>query len=139
DALDARFGSGRPPLRSLYLGGGTPSLLPGVDIARLVAIVERRFGLATDAEVTIEVNPGPDERGNARSLRDAGVTRLSIGAQSLDPTQLARLGRRHAPEDVAAAVEEARAGGIGSVSVDLLYDLPGASLGAWSLDLDAAL
>ena len=138
DALDRRFGP-RPPLASVYLGGGTPSLLSAQTMNAILAVVARRFGLEPGAEVTVECNPGPDERGDARALRDAGVTRLSIGAQSLDPTQLARLGRRHAPEDVAAAVEEARAGGIGSVSVDLLYDLPGASLGDWSLDLDAAL
>ena len=138
EALDRRFGP-RPPLASVYLGGGTPSLLSAQTMNAILAVVARRFGLEPGAEVTVECNPGPDERGDARALRDAGVTRLSIGAQSLDPTQLARLGRRHAPEDVAAAVEEARAGGIGSVSVDLLYDLPGASLGDWSLDLDAAL
>ena len=138
EALDRRFGP-RPPLASVYLGGGTPSLLSAQTMNAILAVVARRFGLEPGAEVTVECNPGPDERGDARALREAGVTRLSIGAQSLDPTQLARLGRRHAPEDVAAAVEEARAGGIGSVSVDLLYDLPGASLGDWSLDLDAAL
>ena len=138
DTLDRRFGP-RPPLASVYLGGGTPSLLSTQTMNAILAVVARRFGLEPGAEVTVECNPGPDERGDARAMRDAGVTRLSIGAQSLDPTQLARLGRRHAPEDVAAAVEEARAGGIGSVSVDLLYDLPGPSLGDWSLDLDAAL
>jgi oxygen-independent coproporphyrinogen-3 oxidase len=138
DALDLGFGS-RPPLASVYLGGGTPSLLPAQTLNAILAVVRDRFGVADDAEVTVECNPGPDERGDARALRDAGVTRLSIGAQSLDAAQLARLGRRHSPEDVAAAVAEARGGGIGSVSLDLLYDLPGSSLEDWSANLDEAL
>jgi putative oxygen-independent coproporphyrinogen III oxidase len=138
DALDRRFGP-RPALASVYLGGGTPSLLPAQSIEALLALVAGRFGLEAGAEVTVECNPGPDERGDARALREAGVTRLSIGAQSLDAAQLAQLGRRHSPEDVAGAVEEARAGGIGSISLDLLYDLPGSSLENWSASLDAAL
>ena len=138
DALDRRFGP-RPPLASVYLGGGTPSLLSAQTMNAILAVVARRFGLEPGAEVTVECNPGPDERGDARALREAGVTRLSIGAQSLDPTQLARLGRRHTPEDVTAAVAGARSGGIGSVSLDLLYDLPGSSLEDWLATLDSAL
>jgi oxygen-independent coproporphyrinogen-3 oxidase len=140
-ALDARWGgfSSRPPLASLYLGGGTPSLLPAATIARLIDLVRRRFGLAPDAEVTLEVNPGPDERGDARAQRDAGVTRLSIGAQSFDPAELRRLGRRHGPDDVATAIGAARGAGIGSISLDLLYDVPGATIAGWSRALDAAL
>ena len=139
DALDARWGRGRPALRSLYLGGGTPSLLPATAVAGLVAQVRDRFWLAADAEVTIEVNPGPAERGDAAALRDAGVTRVSIGAQSLDPAELRRLGRRHAPADVADTVAAAREAGIPSVSLDLLYDVPGQTEAAWGRSLDAAL
>ena len=129
----------RRPLDTLYLGGGTPSLVAPAAIARLIALVGERFGLAPDAEVTLEVNPGPDERGDAGALREARVTRLSIGAQSLDAVELRELGRRHAPEDVAATVAAARAAGVPSVSLDLLYDIPGSSLRAWSRTLDAAL
>jgi putative oxygen-independent coproporphyrinogen III oxidase len=145
DALDARFGppaSGagtRPPLASLYLGGGTPSLLPAVTIASIVELVRARFGLAPDAEVTLEVNPGPDERGDAPAQRAAGVTRLSIGAQSLDGTELRALGRRHSPAAVEATVRAARAAGLDSVSLDLLYDVPGQTQATWSRTLDAAL
>jgi oxygen-independent coproporphyrinogen-3 oxidase len=138
DALDARWGR-RRPLDSLYLGGGTPSLLPPAAIARLIALVVERFGLAQDAEVTLEVNPGPDERGDAGALHDAGVTRLSIGAQSLDAIELRELGRRHAPSDVAETIGAARAAGIQSVSLDLLYDIPGSSLEVWGRTLGAAL
>ena len=106
---------------------------------RLIGIVRERFGLAPGAEVTLEANPGPDERGNARALRDAGVTRLSIGAQSMDLEELRRLGRRHAPGDVAATVTGGRTAGIESISLDLLYDVPGGSLQTWARTLDAAL
>ncbi len=129
----------RPALESVYLGGGTPSLLAPGDVGRLLRLVDGRFGMASDAEVTLEANPGPDERGDARAWRAAGVTRLSIGAQSLDPAELRRLGRRHSPADVAAAVAEARAAGIASVSLDLLYDVPGQTPGSWARTLDGAI
>ena len=141
DALDARWGAPgqRPALDTLYLGGGTPSLLPGDEVARLIALVRARFGLAADAEITIEANPGPDERGDPVALAEAGVTRISFGAQSLDPAELRRLGRRHRPADVADAVAGARAAGIGSINVDLLLDVPGSSLATWIATLETAL
>jgi putative oxygen-independent coproporphyrinogen III oxidase len=139
DALDEAFGVARPPLDTLYVGGGTPSLLPAEAVARLVELVRRRFGLARDAEVSLEANPGPDERGDAAALVRAGIGRLSIGAQSLDSAELRRLGRRHRPEDVGEAVAAARAAGIESVSLDLLYDVPGGSLESWAATLDGAL
>jgi oxygen-independent coproporphyrinogen-3 oxidase len=139
DALDATFGAERQPLASVYLGGGTPSLLPAETVARLLDLIRRRFGIAADAEVTLEANPGPDERGDPRALRAAGVTRLSIGAQAMSATGLRRLGRRHRVVDVVRAVAEARAAGIGSVSLDLLYDVPDATLADWIDTLEAAL
>jgi putative oxygen-independent coproporphyrinogen III oxidase len=138
DALDARFGR-RPPLETVYLGGGTPSLLPAVTVAGLLSRIRDRYGVASGAEVTLEANPGPDERGDAAALSAAGVTRLSIGAQAMSAVGLRRLGRRHRVVDVVTAVADAREGGIGSVSLDLLYDVPDASLGAWIDTLDAAL
>ena len=98
-----------------------------------------RFSVAPGAEVTIEANPGPDERGDLAAFRRAGVTRISFGAQSLDAGELRRLGRRHSPKDVATAVAEARAAGIGSINLDLLYDVPGQSIAAWEATLRAAL
>jgi oxygen-independent coproporphyrinogen-3 oxidase len=141
DALDARWGAPgqRPPLATLYLGGGTPSLLPAATIERLIALVRRRFGLVRNAEITLEANPGPDERGDAAAQLEAGVTRLSIGAQSFDGRELQLLGRRHTPADVAATVVAARAAGMPSLSLDLLYDVPGSSPAAWSRTLDDAL
>jgi oxygen-independent coproporphyrinogen-3 oxidase len=139
DAADAAFGRGREPLRTVYLGGGTPTLVPAASIAAILALVRARFGIADGAEVTIEANPGPDERGVAADLAAAGVNRLSLGAQAMDAGLLRRLGRRHRPADVGDAVREARAAGIGSLSLDLLYDVPGQSLAAWAATLDAAL
>jgi putative oxygen-independent coproporphyrinogen III oxidase len=139
DALDERFGRGRPPLETVYLGGGTPSLLPADAVHGLLDRVRARFGLADTAEVTIEANPGPDERGDARQLRAAGVTRISLGAQSLADPELRQLGRRHRVGDVADAVAAARDGGITSVSLDLLYDIPGSSVASWAATLESAL
>jgi len=139
DALDSRFGSARPALDTLYLGGGTPSLLPSDDLIELIRHVRERYGLAAEAEVTVEANPGPDERGDATALAAAGVTRLSLGAQALDDATLARVGRRHTANDVVSAVAAARAAGLPSVSLDLLYDTPGASLDAWMTTLERAL
>ncbi len=149
DALDARFGlpgpldaagaAARPPLASLYLGGGTPSLLPADAVAELIAGVRARFGLAADAEVTIEANPGPDERGDLAALARAGVTRLSLGAQSLDDGELRALGRRHGAADVGDAVAAAREAGMPAVSLDLLYDLPDQHLATWAATIEGAL
>ncbi len=136
DALDTAFPS-RPPLRSVYLGGGTPSLVPAHAIADLLEHVAARFGTAGDAEVTLEANPGPAEIGDLRALRAAGVTRLSIGAQSLQPAELRRIGRRHRPADVVAGVEAARDAGFDSLSVDLLMDIPGQTLDTWDATLVA--
>ncbi len=138
DALDAS-GTARRPLRSVYLGGGTPSLLPAADVARLLDHVRDRHGIEDGAEVTIEANPGPDERGDLAGFAAAGVTRLSLGAQSMEASELRRLGRRHAPGDVLAAVAEARRAGIGSISVDVLYDVPGQTEATWRHTLEVLL
>ncbi|HEY7701757.1 MAG TPA: coproporphyrinogen-III oxidase family protein [Candidatus Limnocylindrales bacterium] len=143
DALDARFGEPgtrrRPPLRSVYLGGGTPSLLPLEELELILARVRERYGLAGDAEITIEANPGPDERGDPVALRRAGITRISFGAQSFDDTELRKLGRRHRARHVRDAVAAARAAGIGSINVDLLYDIPDTDMSTWMATLDATL
>ncbi len=96
DGLDEAFGPDRAPLETVYIGGGTPSLLPAEAVARLLERIRARFGLAAGAEVTLEANPGPDERGDAVELRAAGVTRLSIGAQSMSDGEL-RASRATAP------------------------------------------
>jgi len=143
ESLDTTHGpvgrAGRPPLDTVYIGGGTPSLLAADVVAELVDRVRARFGLADGAEVTLEANPGPDDRGDLAGFARAGVTRLSLGAQSLDDAELRSLGRRHRAGDVADAVLAARAGGIAQVSLDLLYDLPGQRLATWMGTIEAAL
>ena len=126
-------------LETVYFGGGTPSLLPAEEIAGLIELVRERFGLAGGAEVTIEANPGRDERGDATALRAAGVTRISYGAQALDDATLRSLGRRHRAADVGDAVAAARAAGIESINLDLLYDAPGQSMEGFAATLEGAL
>ncbi len=151
-ALDERFGRPdagnpvppdeprrRPALGSVYFGGGTPSLVPSEWLERLMSTIAARFGIAPGAEVTLEANPGADERGDPASFAAAGVTRVSYGVQSMDGGELRRIGRRHSPEDAAVAVAEARRGGIASINLDLLYDIPGQSVAAWATTLRAAL
>ena len=141
--LEATFGppgtSRRPPLTSVYIGGGTPSLLAPAAVAALLELIEARFGLARDAEVTLEANPGADDLGDLAGFRAAGVVRLSLGAQSLVPAELRRLGRRHTPADVVAAATAARAAGLASLSLDLLYDLPGQTVASWATTVEQAL
>jgi oxygen-independent coproporphyrinogen III oxidase len=145
DVLDERFGrpgrtaGRRSALTSVYLGGGTPSLLPAEALAAIVDRIRRRFWLANGAEVTLEANPGPDERGDPEAHRDIGITRISFGAQSFHPGELSQLGRRHSPADIADAVAAARSAGIGSINLDLLYDVPGQTLATWSESLERAL
>jgi len=138
-ALGERFGAVRAPLTSVYLGGGTPSLMSARQVGELLTAVDARLGISADAEVTLEANPGPDEMGDLAGFRAAGVNRLSIGAQSMDDIELGRLGRRHRAGDVAVAVDGAREAGIGSVSLDLLTDVPGQSLESWRATLGAVL
>lgn len=136
---EIRLRSVHSPLGSVYLGGGTPSLMSAAQVERLLVAADAGFGLAPDAEVTIEVNPGAGERGDLAGFRVAGVNRVSVGAQSFAPSELARLGRRHAPSDIVDTVRAARRAGIANVSLDLLYDVPGQTLGSWRVSLDAAL
>ena len=143
DILDAAFGAPgtkrRRRLASVYIGGGTPSLLPPDEVERILSRVRERYGIADEAEVSLESNPGPDERGDFAALRAAGITRMSFGAQSFDDTELRKLGRRHRARHVGDAVWGARAAGIGSINVDLLYDIPDTTLITWMETLDTAL
>jgi putative oxygen-independent coproporphyrinogen III oxidase len=106
--------------RSLYLGGGTPSLWEPSRVARVIAAVRERFGLAAGAEVTLEANPESCDPARLAAYRDAGVNRVSIGVQSFDEGVLAKLGRRHGPADAERAVRAA-ARVFEDVAVDLIY------------------
>ncbi|MEV7633327.1 radical SAM family heme chaperone HemW [Microbacterium sp. NPDC089318] len=126
------------PLDTVFFGGGTPTLLPPGDLARMLTAVTSAFGIRDGAEVTVEANPDTVTPEVVQTLVDAGVTRLSIGMQSAVPHVLAALDRTHRPENVRTAVDAARDAGL-DVSVDLIYGAPGESLGDWEQSLDAAL
>jgi oxygen-independent coproporphyrinogen-3 oxidase len=131
--------AGRIPASSLFFGGGTPSLLPPEAVASVLSDARHGLGLAPDAEVTLEANPEGLDADRLRAFRAAGVTRLSLGIQSLDDAVLRRLGRTHSAMDAAAAYRAARAAGFDDVSVDLLYASPDQDLATWIQTLETAL
>lgn len=140
-ALARRVLEGAGALRSMdtvFFGGGTPTLLPAGDLARMLGVAVDAFGLSDGAEVTVEANPDTVTPEVAQRLADAGVTRLSIGMQSAVPHVLAALDRTHRPENVRTAVDAAKAAGL-DVSVDVIYGAPGESLADWEASLDAAI
>src|ERR1700690_3662354 len=134
-----RADAARRPLSTVYLGGGTPSLIPVGSLRRILDAIRTAFGIAPGAEITLEANPGPDERGDPAAQAAAGITRLSVGAQSFAPAELKRLGRRHSPADIGLALDAARQAGIRSISLDLLYDVSGQTLGTWADGLERAI
>ena len=112
------------PVRSIFLGGGTPSLFSPEAIERLLAGVRARVTLVPEAEITLEANPGTVETERFRGYRAAGVNRLSIGIQSFDPEQLQKLGRIHGRGEALAAAQAARAAGFDNFNLDLMFGLP---------------
>jgi oxygen-independent coproporphyrinogen-3 oxidase len=125
-------------LQSIFLGGGTPSLFSPRAVARVLAGVREQLALAADAEITLEANPGTIERGRFAAYRDAGITRVSLGAQSFAPAQLRVLGRIHEAADTLRAVEELQAAGIANFNLDLMYALPRQSCAEAAADISAA-
>lgn len=126
------------PMDTVFFGGGTPTLLPAGDLARMLDAAVSAFGIADGAEVTVEANPDTVTPAVARTLADAGVTRLSVGMQSAVPHVLAALDRTHQPANVRTAVDAAKDVGL-AVSVDLIYGAPGETLADWEASLDAAI
>ena len=126
------------PASTVFVGGGTPTLLPAADLGLMLAAVRDRFGLAADAEVTVEANPDSVTADSMATLAGHGVTRVSLGMQSAVGHVLATLDRTHDPGRVPEAVGWARAAGL-SVSLDLIYGTPGETLDDWRRSLDAAL
>ena len=126
------------PVETVFFGGGTPSLMPPEFIADLLTDIDRRWGLAADAEISLEANPVSAPQGNLRALKSAGITRLSLGVQALDALALKFLGRTHSLEQAEAAFVAAR-GIFDRVSLDLIYARPGQSLGGWAREMERAL
>jgi putative oxygen-independent coproporphyrinogen III oxidase len=138
--LAARVLGGSPPrVDTVFFGGGTPTLLPARDLARILRRIDERFGFKPGAEITTEANPESVDPGKLEALREAGFTRLSLGMQSAVPRVLAILDRVHSPGRPQQAVAEARAAGFEQVSLDLIYGTPGETADDWRASLDAAL
>ena len=126
-------------LVSIFLGGGTPSLFSPAAIARLLEHARARLGFADGVEITLEANPGTIERGRFSEYRAAGITRVSLGAQSFDARQLALLGRIHSADETRRAAEELHAAGLDNFNLDLMYALPGQSAADAEADLREAI
>lgn len=132
------LGGGAPRVDTVFVGGGTPTMLPAADLVRVVDGIRDRFGLAGDVEVTTEANPDSVTPESLRELADGGFTRVSLGMQSAVPHVLATLDRTHDPAGVGRAVAAARDAGL-VTSVDLIYGTPGESVDDWRRSLDAAV
>jgi oxygen-independent coproporphyrinogen III oxidase len=138
--LRARDGEGQPRrCRTIFFGGGTPSLLTAAQIDLLLGAAREAFAVDADAEVTMEANPGALEYERLDEVRAAGVNRLSMGAQSFDPALLRWMGRIHSPEEIETAFGAARAAGFDNVNLDFIFALPGQTQAVWEDTLERAL
>ena len=127
------------PFDSLYLGGGTPSILPERDFARLMECLHERFSFLANSEITVEVNPDDVTRDKLTLLRESGVNRISVGVQSFDDHQLTRLGRRHTARQAETALEAVRGAGFDNFGIDLMFGLERQSETDWLRDLERAV
>ena len=125
--------------RTIFFGGGTPSLLAVGQIERLLNACRGSFDVDSDAEITLEANPGTLQTEQLCGLRKAGINRLSLGAQSFDEGLLKSLGRIHTPEEITQALVNARAAGFTSVNLDFMFGLPEQTMRHWQATLDTAL
>jgi oxygen-independent coproporphyrinogen-3 oxidase len=137
--LAARVLAAPPVVSTVFVGGGTPTLLPPGDLAKVLQGIRDVFGLAADAEVTTEANPDSVDARSLEALRAAGFTRISFGMQSAVPHVLAALDRSHTPGRPQQAAKEARAAGFEQVSLDLIYGAPTETDDDWRASLEAAL
>lgn len=135
------WAEGRPAIapRTVFFGGGTPSLLPLAQMRRLLLGLHERFDLSGVEEWTIECNPATVTAEYAGMLHEVGIDRLSFGAQSFDRDELKRLERHHDPEDVPRSLELARAAGFERLNLDLIYAVPGQSIASWIASLERAI
>lgn len=136
-AQAAFFGARR--VATVFLGGGTPTLLSGEQVAAILSEIRARFALEEDAEITMEGNPGTLTRESLSAYRRAGVNRLSLGVQSLDDGLLRAVGRIHTAAEAVRAVELAREAGFDNLNLDLMNGLPGQRAGQWAETLQRAI
>lgn len=133
------LGAAEVPVRSVFVGGGTPTMLSAAALGSVLDRIDADFGLAPGAEVTLEANPDSVDPASLARLRELGFTRISFGMQSAVPEVLAVLDRTHTPGGALRAVDWARAAGFDQVSLDLIYGTPGESLADWRATVQAAL
>ncbi|WP_168380883.1 radical SAM family heme chaperone HemW [Modicisalibacter radicis] len=126
-------------VQSIFIGGGTPSLMSPDFFRRLLEGVRRRVALHEDCEITLEANPGTVEQARFEGFREAGINRLSLGIQSFQPAQLAELGRIHSGDEAFHAVGCARRAGFDNINLDLMHGLPGQTIELALADIDQAL
>lgn len=134
-----RARAARPPIRTIFVGGGTPSLLRVPLWERLLSALHANFAIAPDAEFTVECNPETVTPELVATLRRGGVNRVSIGAQSFNPSHLKTLERWHDPASVASSLRLVEQGGIARRNIDLIFGTPGQTIDEWRDDLERAL
>ena len=133
-----RHGEAIEPVDTIYFGGGTPSLLSAQQFGSIVDALRDRFQVASEVEITMEMNPGTVNPGKLQAFRELGINRASFGAQTFDDAELAKLGRSHTADETRKTFSELRAAGFDNVSFDLIAGLPGQSLAGWQKNLDEA-
>ena len=127
------------PIETIFFGGGTPTLLPAVDLARILDELREKFGFSESIEITTEANPDSVSAVDLKNLRTAGMNRVSFGMQSAKTHVLATLDRTHNPARVSEVVNEAIEAGFEHVSLDLIYGVPGESIDDWKESVNTAL
>ncbi len=125
-------------LVSVFIGGGTPSFFTGAEIGQLIDVIAVEFSLQPDIEITMEANPGTVEHGDLRDYCTAGVSRLSLGAQSFNAESLRKLGRIHGPDEIHSAYADAARAGFDSINLDIMFALPGQDLEMAVRDVEQA-
>lgn len=123
---------------SVFIGGGTPSLLSALGIKRLISVLNSHLNISPGIEITLEANPGTAETGRFSAYRDSGINRLSIGIQSFEDDKLMALGRIHTATEARRAIDMAQKAGFDNINIDLMYGLPGQSAAAALDDLETA-
>ena len=124
---------------TIYIGGGTPSVLSAEQIARILNLLNKNFKITNDAEITIEINPGTVNKSKLQEIKNAGINRLSIGVQSFNAGELQFLERIHDVNDSLKSIRLAKEVGFKNISIDLIYALPGQTVQIWKSSLDKAI
>jgi oxygen-independent coproporphyrinogen-3 oxidase len=138
-AMVAQAAPGRIPVHTVFFGGGTPSLLSGQEVGRILELAAACFDVQPGAEITLEANPGTVTLEQLRALRSAGVNRLSYGVQSAHPDDLRLLERQHTYLDAVQAVEWSRKAGFDNLSLDLIFGVPFQTLERWQRSVELVL